>query len=389
LLKQAGKFLICKFTKIKMMKYLFSHLLVFFTLILNAQSNTSAVIEGNLEGSNNEYIYLTNKDVAIGGSYVLKIYDSTLVRNGYFKFVLTDFDETIPYAIEFLKNDWKPLYIYAGEHIQIQGNADSIWKAKIYGSRQLKIKEDMRSQMIPVENLLNNSWKNVMSYEEAKDTLTADYFRALNSKISDSLFDLRLELCKKYPDDIIALSYLSDGATNDFNKSKIKEILPLFSDRIKKSDMFKNFYKRVYTATVKVTGTAPVITGKNEADETIQIDSVKKITILDFWASWCVPCIEGIPEMKNIYDKYKDKIEIISLSIDKEKEKWLQSLQKLSMPWLQLNLPKGADDITAIGYNIFVIPKYYIIGEDNKTLLKSSSVEEVKIFLDDMFKNVL
>ncbi len=64
----------------------------------------------------------------------------------------------------------------------------------------------------------------------------------------------------------------------------------------------------------------------------------KKIVLLDFWASWCVPCRKGNPHMKELYSKYKDKgLEIIGVSDDDSRpENWKKAVQQDSLPWLHV-----------------------------------------------------
>jgi len=59
-----------------------------------------------------------------------------------------------------------------------------------------------------------------------------------------------------------------------------------------------------------------------------------KYVLIDFWASWCVPCIEGFPHLKELYAKYKDKgLVVISISIDakKDEQKWLNAIEKYNI----------------------------------------------------------
>lgn len=61
-----------------------------------------------------------------------------------------------------------------------------------------------------------------------------------------------------------------------------------------------------------------------------------KLTLYVFWASWCIPCRNEIPELKKFYQENKDKINIVSLSIDKDLNQWKEAVKKEQMPWLNL-----------------------------------------------------
>ena len=65
-----------------------------------------------------------------------------------------------------------------------------------------------------------------------------------------------------------------------------------------------------------------------------------KFLFIDFWASWCGPCIADIPKIKQVYEKYKDKgLEVLSISMDYTNKSWTIAMDKVDMPWRQFVLP--------------------------------------------------
>ena len=92
----------------------------------------------------------------------------------------------------------------------------------------------------------------------------------------------------------------------------------------------------------------------------------KSYLLICFWASWCSPCRKSIPLLKKIYNKYNNKeLEILSISIDLDKNKWLKSIQSLDMPWVQTieqNIINIEDYKTK--FNITFIPQYFLINKN-------------------------
>ena len=92
-----------------------------------------------------------------------------------------------------------------------------------------------------------------------------------------------------------------------------------------------------------------------------------KIWVVDIWASWCVPCVAAIPELKNLYAEFEDKdVEFISVSYDVNKKEWMQSVRKNGMTWPQIinyNPPFEQDEFKWM-FPHSSIPTIYLIDKE-------------------------
>ena len=103
---------------------------------------------------------------------------------------------------------------------------------------------------------------------------------------------------------------------------------------------------------------------------TVQGDSLTlasfkgKVILLDFWASWCVPCRMANRDLSRLYSKYKAKgFEIFSVSIDENKKDWKKAIARQKINWIQVNDPYGWDAATAVRWNIMALPTTYLINK--------------------------
>jgi thiol-disulfide isomerase/thioredoxin len=93
-----------------------------------------------------------------------------------------------------------------------------------------------------------------------------------------------------------------------------------------------------------------------------------KYVLIDFWASWCVPCRRSFPHMREVYKKYKgDKFEIYSVSIDEDKKAWLKAVKEEKNPWLQ---SLDTKNISQKGFAVTGVPSTFLIDPNGKIIAK-------------------
>lgn len=93
-----------------------------------------------------------------------------------------------------------------------------------------------------------------------------------------------------------------------------------------------------------------------------------KIIFIDVWSSWCGPCREKVPDIKKIYKKYKNKgLEVIGISLDTDKQKWLNAIKKDKQTWISYCEPtdflNNKNEFTK-RFHIYGIPRNYLIDEN-------------------------
>lgn len=129
---------------------------------------------------------------------------------------------------------------------------------------------------------------------------------------------------------------------------------------------------------------APDITFQNEKGKTLHLDKLKgKITLIDFWASWCGPCRKEIPHVKKYYEEYKNKgVQFISVSIDAKKDAWTKALKEEQMPWLQGWAPNSGKDVLNI-YQFNGIPFLILLDKKGNIYRKYLRGEKIKQAIED------
>ena len=109
--------------------------------------------------------------------------------------------------------------------------------------------------------------------------------------------------------------------------------------------------------------------------------------LIDFWASWCGPCIGSFPFMKEIYATYKDRgLVFLGVSCDKNRDAWLKALEKHQLPWTALRSPARKGDACNL-YGITGIPAVILIAPDGKVISTDLEGMELKAKLAEIFSD--
>lgn len=196
---------------------------------------------------------------------------------------------------------------------------------------------------------------------------------------------------------VLAISYIDDPeeakTIADALSLEVKEsfMKPMF-DRTMESISKKLVIKKIKD-NVSEGKPAPDFTLPNEEGKLVTLSQFLgkgKWILLDFWGTWCPWCIKGIPQMKENYKKYGDKLEIISIACnEKGKDVWLAGLKQYEMPWVHVYSDGQATemmDLVQTRYAVEGYPTKYLV--DPKGKIAKICVGEDPAFYDD-FANIL
>jgi peroxiredoxin len=111
-----------------------------------------------------------------------------------------------------------------------------------------------------------------------------------------------------------------------------------------------------------------------------------KYVMLDFWASWCVPCRQENPNVVRLYNQFKDKgFNILGISLDKEKAKWQKAIADDKLTWQHASDLKDFEGPTERLYQIEAIPSNFIIDPQGKIVAKNIVGDDLQKFLNKTF----
>lgn len=113
-----------------------------------------------------------------------------------------------------------------------------------------------------------------------------------------------------------------------------------------------------------------------------------KITVIDFWASWCGPCRQEMPAMVNLQNKFgRMGLGIIGVSLDEDKDQWQDAVKEMGMTWLQLSDLQGWNNSAAQMYGIRSIPFTIVVDSKGRVLEAGLRGAELELLIERYFSN--
>ncbi|WP_276088592.1 TlpA disulfide reductase family protein [Pedobacter sp. JY14-1] len=267
------------------------------------------------------------------------------------------------------------IYVSFGkEKIHIT-SPDSLYNAKWTGSKVYNELQAFNKTVGPTVMTVHHN-ANVLlrkaSPEQQKDTL---YFKTLDKKVQayrKSRGEQLLEFAKNNPDSYFALQGLSELVSG--YSMKPEAALPVFNklnEKLRLSYTGQGLYKILNAHTVTALGSiAPNFTQNDVNGKPVSLSDYKgKYVLVEFWASWCSPCRAESPNLLKQYAAYKDKgFEILGVSVDNDKAKWLDAIKKDGLTWTQVSDLKGWESEARKVYGISGVPANFLVSPEGKII---------------------
>ena len=105
-----------------------------------------------------------------------------------------------------------------------------------------------------------------------------------------------------------------------------------------------------------------------------------KYILIDFWATWCGPCIEGLPHLRSTYEEFggDPRFVMAGLSLDDRAETPRKYAADHGMPWIQVFLGPWTDSKVTKDFDVQTVPSIWLIGPDGKVVAKNLSGDAIR-----------
>ena len=280
-----------------------------------------------------------------------------------------------------------PLFVEPGE-ITVEIYKDSIQASKVSGTKTnvafkryideinplfksfYEIQNDMRNAMISRDSL---------GYKDLEEQL-----KDMETKFNN----FQIDYTKSNPDSYVSAMVLIQLVMNKaIENEEAYEIYNDFSKTIKKTKSAvkinelvgpKETEEATEDGEVNVGDKAPDFAAPDPNDVAVTLNTtLGKLTILDFWASWCGPCRVDSPNLVKVHNSFKGNgLAIVGISLDKNKKSWKKAIDNDKLDWTHVSHLKRWDDPIAAAYGVNSIPQLFLLDENGTVIAKERHAED-------------
>lgn len=345
--------------------------LILATFFVACQQNKQYTINGTVADAN-----FNGKNVYVQDTAMTTI-DTAVIENGAFSFK-GEADSTVlrfillDESVQATAANRIPVLIEPGNTIEVK--FDSV--ITVTGSPVNDAYTDLRNQQQEL-NKKARSIINEYNSAEAAGKMTD----SLDAEITNAFEKVRSEM------DSVNFSFLKNNIKNDLGKfifasqwqmfkpEQQKELLGMTDDAFKAQPAIQRMTKRIENYENVAIGKPFVdFTMKDPKGNDVSLSDYAgkgKYVLVDFWASWCGPCRDEMPNVVKAYNQYKNKgFEIVGVSLDRDHDKWLQGIKDLNITWPQMSDVMFWESPVVDLYAIEGIPHTVLLDKEGKIIAK-------------------
>ena len=364
----------------------------------------TVIISCNRAGKNEYIVSGTVKGIADGKTVVLEKQDemgqfipmdTVKVKDGKFMMKGSAKEpEIMLIQVEAIQG--KVPFVLENGNIDIIVDKDSLQKSKFSGTFNndvfskfnddlTKFQKELQKKLMTFQNA---NMAKMKAAQEIKDTIVINKLMKEYQGMQKEGMEFYIKFAEVNPKALLS-ALIVDNMLNDptLDVARAKKIYASFSPELKNYKPGKSIQTKLdkigkpltVAAAANVGSVAPDFTAKNPEGKSISLkQSLGKVTIVDFWASWCKPCRVENPNVVALYAKYHSKgLNILSVSLDKEASAWKDAIAKDNLTWNHVSNLKEFEDPIALQYGINAIPTIFVLDAKGLIIAKDIRGEEL------------
>ena len=336
-------------------------MIVLTAVIAACSSKPHYVVKGKIDGSDSITFYLQKREA--GKTITI---DSAVSRKG--SFTIKGGAVDYPQLIQLVAGNTRKRtsFYLENSEITITGSLDSLFKAKITGS---KTQDEYQSFIDSNKPLSDKYSKIVIEYQAASQAGDVPKIAKLEKQadsIQKEMTNLQKNFVKNNPASYVSPSILG-SLSYEMEAEEIESMINGMDTSIAALPQIKSLKERVAVMKAVAVGQkAPDFTMNDVDGKPVALSSKigSKLLLIDFWAAWCSPCRQENPNVVKVYNEFHKKgFDVFGVSLDQTKEDWVKAIADDKLTWTHVSDLQYWSNAAAKLYAVNSIPANFLLDE--------------------------
>ena len=216
------------------------------------------------------------------------------------------------------------------------------------------------------------------------DSIKMDSLNKVGTALMEQQDNFRDEYIKAHPESFVT-HYILDGVKQDYPLDQLKDLMAGFTTESIYRDHLNDYVAKQERLEVGQPFIDFTLQTKDGEDVTLSEKIAQnKLTLVDFWASWCGPCRHENPVVKAAYEKYHELgFDVVGVSVDQDEAAWLKAVEEDELPWMQV---RDSEDKVSEDYMIYYIPSNFLFDQNGTMIAKGLRGEDLEAKLAEILK---
>ena len=314
------------------------------------------------------------------------IVDSSTIKGGKFLFELPGTEVRLANLL-FPDGQATVQFFTEPGNISITGSRDKMQGIEVTGTNTNVLNAELKKSNESIEAKYSSLMEIGSNAQQIGDNKTMDSVRAILMNLEKETNQSNVEYAKKHPESVLS-AYLGLMAVSSGVDMDLAPLYNSFTPEVKKTFFGTKLQSLVESAARTAVGSlAPDFEGMTPEGKLLKLSSLKgKTVLIDFWASWCGPCRQENPSIVKTFQDYNPKgFNIIGVSLDQEKDKWLGAITQDGLNWPHVSDLKGWKSNIAAMYGVQGIPQNFLLDSEGKIIAKGLRGQELNEKLKALF----